>query len=333
MTTKRPLLFIDGYNIFLRSFMVNESMSSTGDLIGGALGFLRTMKNLIVQFKPERVFVCWEQGGGSPRRKKIYPQYKANRTKSKEFVNLYKSNGKINPNADQENKSKQLLLLTKALGHLPVCQLYIQDVEADDIIAWLVKNKFINHDGLKIIASNDKDFYQLLEDPNVRIYNPATKSLVTRETVKENFNLSPRNITLARSVVGDESDNIDGVDGIGLKTIAKRFIELSDDSKDFNVGWLLEKSRELQNASKKPPKCFGDILNNEKVIRRNWDLMYLDSSILASTQISKLNYRIDEFKPLINQLAYLKTFTTENIAITNDIDSIVSELRFLVINN
>jgi hypothetical protein len=61
--------------------------------------------------------------------------------------------------------------------------------------------------------------------------------------------------------------------------------------------------------------------------------MYLDNSSLAVSQIAKLDYRIDEFKPVINYMAYLKVFTGADIPVTRDIDAIPSEFRFLTITS
>ena len=78
MITK-PILVIDGLNYFLRHFSVNEDVTVGGDLVGGVTGFVRGLGKLIDQLKPDRVFVVWEQGGPSQRRKHIYPAYKASK--------------------------------------------------------------------------------------------------------------------------------------------------------------------------------------------------------------------------------------------------------------
>ena len=332
---ERPILIFDGFNCFIRNLVVNESITASGDLVGGTLGFLRMMTNLINQFRPSKVYICWEQGGPSSRRKHIYSEYKANRAKVKDTFN---NNGKINALADKENKTKQLVLLANILNNLPICQLYLQDTEADDLVAWLIKNKLKTVDATKIIVSSDKDFYQLLEDKSVRIYNPANKNLVNEEEVITRFGISPRNITLARAIVGDPSDNIDGISGIGLKTIASRFKELKSTDYDYDIDWIVESSKTTINESinhtrksAKLPKCFQDIVNGEEVIKRNWRLMFLDNSSLSSNQIQKLDAKVDEFVPHINQLQYIKNFTANNISITNDLDRIPSELRFLTV--
>ena len=329
MITK-PILVIDGLNYFTRNFMVNETVTASGDLVGGVVGFVRGLGKLISQLHPDRVFVVWEQGGPSPRRKHIYSEYKANRATNKGLQEMYRNDGKFNPNSNMKNKVYQLQLLSKALGHLPVCQVYVQDTEADDIIAYLVKRKFQNEACTKIVVSSDKDFYQLLEDPNVRIFDPARKILIDANYVVENFGTSPRNITLARSVIGDASDNLDGVPGVGFKTLAHRFPDFSRADIDLDQSWLMEYAKKEIQGSKKPPKCFADIVSHASVVERNWKLMYLDTSCLAASQISKVDYRVENFQPIANKLGFIKTFTGADIPLTNDIDFAFSVAKTLV---
>lgn len=326
----KPILVIDGLNYFTRSFMVNETVTASGDLVGGVTGFIRGLGKLISQLHPDRVFVVWEQGGPSPRRKHIYSEYKANRATNKGLQEMYRNDGKFNPNSNMKNKIYQLQLLSKALGHLPVCQVYVQDTEADDIIAYLVKRKFQTESCTKIVVSSDKDFYQLLEDSTVRIYDPARKILIDSDYVLKNFGVSPRNITLARSVIGDVSDNLDGVPGVGFKTLATRFPDFIRADIDLDQAWLMERARTETTASKKPPKCFGDIVSHSSVVVRNWQLMYLDTSCLAANQISKVDYKVENFQPVADKLGFIKTFTGADIPLTNDLDFTFSMAKTLV---
>jgi 5'-3' exonuclease len=323
-------VIIDGLNVFLRHFMVNETVNAGGELVGGTVGFIKALGGIISLLKPERVFVVWEQGGASPRRKHIYSEYKANRATNKGLQEIYRNDGKIIPSSNIKNKIYQLQLITKALGHLPVCQLYVPDTEADDVIAYLVKRKFQSLNCSKIVVSNDKDFYQLLEDSNVRIYDPAKKILIDQKYVTENFGISPRNITLARSVIGDNSDNLDGVPGIGFKTISQRFPDFIRDDVDLNKDWLVEAAKTAINGSKKPLKCFTDIIGHTNIIDRNWRLMYLDTNCLASTQISKIDFKVENFQPTANKLSYIKTFTGADIPLTQDLDATFSMAKTLI---
>jgi DNA polymerase-1 len=327
---EKPILVIDGLNYFLRHFMVNETVSSNGELVGGVVGFIKGVGSMISTLHPDQVIVVWEQGGPSPRRKHIYSEYKANRATSKALQTVYRSDGKLTPNADGKNKIYQLQLLAKALGNMPVCQVYVQDTECDDIVAYIVKRKLQTSSQTKIVVSSDKDFYQLLEDPTVRIYDPARKILIDEKYILEKFNISPRNITLARAVAGDPSDNLDGVSGIGLKTIAKRFPDIARQDIDLDLSWIKEASVKAINESKKAPKCFSDIVGQMDIVDRNWKLMYLDTSCLAANQISKVDYKLENFKPICNRLDFIKTFIAADIPLTQDLDLAFSVSKSLV---
>lgn len=329
MITK-PIVVIDGLNYFTRSFMVNEAVTAGGDLVGGVVGFVRGLGSIISQLRPDRVFVVWEQGGPSPRRKHIYSEYKANRATNKGLQEMYRNDGKFNPSSNTKNKVFQLQLLSKALGHLPVCQIYVQDTEADDIIAYLVKRKFQTKDSTKIVISSDKDFYQLLEDKTVRIFDPAKKILIDSAYVLEKFNVSARNITLARSVIGDVSDNLNGVPGVGFKTLASRFKDFAREDVDLDQAWLIEAANNEIKSSKKAPKCFADIVSHSSIVARNWQLMYLDTSCLAANQIAKVDYRVENFQPVADKLNFIKTFTAADIPLTNDLDFTFSMAKTLI---
>lgn len=326
----RSILIIDSMNMFLRHFMVNQSVDSQGELIGGVLGFLKNLKYLVQDIMPSKVFIVWEQGGACPRRKGIYPEYKANRAKQKDFQELYADEGnKFSPMLNAKNKAYQIKLLTTALNNLPVCQLYVPEVECDDVIAYLCKNKFETLEEEKIIVSSDKDFYQLMEDPKIKIYDLGRKKILTQEYVKEQFGISARNITIARCLAGDTSDNITGVPGIGLKTVAKRFPELADELNDYDTDWLLNKCKTL-NEGKNSLKCYKDIVDSEDIIRRNWKLMFLGHSALNLAQMQRVEYRLNDFKPTTNHIDYLKTFTAANIPITREIDTVSRDMKCLM---
>jgi len=330
-TITKPILVIDGFNAFLRHFMVNESITVTGKPVGGVMGFIRGLGSLVSLLHPDQVIVVWEQGGPSPRRKHIFSEYKANRVTSKALQPMFRNDGKFNPSTDAENKAFQLQMLTKALGAMPICQVYVPDTEADDIIAYVVKRKLQGSSQTKIVVSNDKDFYQLLEDPTVRIYDPARKILIDGAWVLEKFGISPRNMTLARAVAGDSSDNINGVDGIGLKTIARRFPDVAKTDVDLDLTWIREAAAEaISSAGKKPPKCYMDVILNMPTIQRNWSLMFLDTSCLASTQIAKVDYKLENYKTVCNRLEFIKIFTAADVTFTADLDSAFTAVKTLV---
>ena len=331
-TEERPYLIIDGFNVFLRHFMVNQEISSRSVPIGGAVGFLKAVNYLTAAFCPSKIIVVWESGGPSPRRKRIAPEYKANRSKLKEIKKIQKGTESMRDvlALDDENRVQQLTILANLLKATPVCQVYVPDTECDDVIGYLVKEKFSKHNAKKIIVSNDKDFYQLLDDPMVEIYDPATKNIVNGPKVKEKFGISARNYCLAKTLAGDPSDNIEGVPGVGFKTIAKRFPSLSSEEDDVTIGSLLEQAQEGLTAHKRPPRVYSDVAQSEKLLRRNWSLMYLNSSTMSASQISKVNYIVDEHEPMMDKLQLIKIAMEAGISTNFDYDRFSAEMRIFV---
>ena len=319
--TERPIVIVDGMNIFIRMFVVNETTTTSGDPVGGVVGFVKYLNHLTNNFVPKKLFVVWEQGGASPRRKKIYEGYKANRSKDKEsFAQINKDDSKrswlMN---DKENKLRQLHLLTQVLKHMPVCQIYVGDTEADDVIGYLLRHKLAQENARKILVSSDKDFYQLLENPSIEIYDPAKKILVSAEKILEQYSISPRNFCMARTMVGDTSDNIPGVDGVGLKTAAKRFPILADTITDLQTQDILNFCQQ-KLTEKSKIKAYSDVFNAKSTLERNWSLMYLDSTTLSASQIQKIDFTVDNFKPNLNKLGLIRTMMEAGVVTDIDYD-------------
>lgn len=319
---KRPIIVVDGLNVFIRSFLVNETMNASSEPVGGVVGFLRHLDMLVNKFSPSKVIVVWENGGGSPRRKALYPNYKENRMK------MFKSGSSIKDDlrTDTDAKIKQLATLYTLLKHTPVCQVFIKETECDDIIAFLVKNTFKLDDRTKIIVSGDKDFYQLLDDTNVNIFDPARKILINKKYVEENLKITPRNFCLAKTFNGDNSDNIEGVPGVGFKTLVKRFPEFSNDQIDLTLDDIFESSKNILKTNKKL-KLLNEILASEDILRRNWKLMYLNSSNLSASQIEKVNGTLEQHELKLDKLGLLKELTKAGISVSFDLDRFTSNLK------
>lgn len=327
--TERPIILVDGMNIFIRSFVVNEATTTSGDPVGGVVGFLKYLNMLANNFVPKQMFVVWEQGGGSARRRKIFEGYKANRAKDKEsFADLNKDKNTHRAwlMNDQENKLRQLHLLTQIIKQLPVCQLYVSECECDDIIAYLLQNKLANIATKKILVSSDKDFYQLLEDTSIEIYDPGKKLLISSQNILDEYKISPRNFCLSRTLVGDKSDNIPGIDGIGLKTVAKRFPMVSNPDIDYQSKDILEYCREKVQENSKI-KAYTDVLNSESILERNWDLMYLSSNSLSASQIQKIDYTVENFAPSLNKLELIRTMIQAGVVTDIDYDRLATTFR------
>jgi 5'-3' exonuclease len=342
----RPIIIVDGMNLFVRHFAVNEAVTTHGELCGGVVGFLKALYNLSVQFSPGKIYVVWEQGGGCPRRKKLFPEYKANRMKVKsEFKSINIAPGALPSKRwimdDSENKIRQTKMLVDAIKNLPICQLYVSDTECDDVIGYLIRHKLKSLNALKIVVSSDRDFYQLLDEPNVKIFNPADKSFHDGPIVKvkvgkdkakndEYVNIPARNYVLVRTMTGDDSDNIPGVPGMGFKTAVKLFPSLVDPSLEQTIDGLLEDAKG-HLTEKKPLKAYSSVASCEEAIRRNWQLMYLSSGTLAPTQINKIEYAVDNFEPKMNKLGLIKSLLAAGVVSNIDFDRMAYQLQICLI--
>ena len=186
---------------------------------------------------PDIVSVVWEGKGSAERRRKMLKEYKEGR----KFRGLNR-HFEYSQEDESESFAKQLQLLKECLDVLPVYQPAVQFLEADDQIAYSCRNFFKNE--IKIIVSTDKDFFQLI-DEDTTIFRPVkTKDspqgeFVDLEWMIEKENIFPPNYALLKAIVGDKSDNIAGVKGVGEKT-AKREITLLADEIDYDVDELME---------------------------------------------------------------------------------------------
>lgn len=264
------VLIIDSLNFFLRCFLVVPVISDNGEHIGGVLGFLRSLGSNIREFNPTKCILVFDGKGGSVRRRKIYPEYKANRGVSKEKVrrqdDLFGSDEE-----ERESLRKQLRRVVEYLSLLPVQIISVDNIEADDTIAYICKQFYDNHKNKIRIVSSDRDFLQLSSE-QIEIWNPIKKKLYTPKAIEEELGLCSENYLIYRALTGDSSDNIPGIKGLGLKTLLKEF---PFQEKKIELDEILEIS-EKKSKEKKSKKIFTTLLENKPIIERNLELMQLD---------------------------------------------------------
>lgn len=295
----RPLLIVDSMNLFVRSWAAYPTMSNHGYQMGGCVGFLKTLSRIVTEIQPRAVYVIWE-GGGSSRRRKLYSEYKMGR-KAQKLNRFY---GDDIPDSE-ENKKHQLVTLLGMLKHAPVCQVYVSDCEGDDIVAHLCRGPFRNEE--KVIVSSDKDMYQLL-DEKTKIYSLHKKRLVTPGEIFEEFRIEPHNFAIAKALCGDPGDNVPGIKGLGFKTAAAKFPILGGKSQI-----ILQEVLDFCHAHSKESIIYRRVLEHEDDLKRNWQLVYLDGSMLSADQVSKAQYAIDTFSPRINRIGLIKALIKEGI--------------------
>lgn len=299
MEDKRPILIIDALNLYKRCFVAFPQMSTNGYQMGGCVGFLKTMRKLVEETAARAVYIAWE-GGGSQRRRKIYPEYKAHRKPTK----LNRFYGDDIPESD-DNEKHQMIVLLNMLKCVPVCQVYASDCEADDIIAHMCHTKFRGQN--KIIASSDKDMYQLL-DADTTIFSFHKKTYVTLPNILEEFRVTAQNFALAKALCGDVSDNIPGIKGFGFKTVSKLYPFLGTESSA-----LLQEVIDYAAAHSDESRMHKRVVEEQEQLKRNWHLVYLDGSMLSANQACLIDNVIDTFKPAANRMGFINHIVKEGI--------------------
>lgn len=256
-----------------------QAFSENGEFVGGIIGFLRSIGLNIRDFQPTRCILVFDGKGGSVRRKKLYPEYKANRTgKNGMRMDLFSS-------VEEEKASmrKQLIRIIHYLNHLPIQIFQVDNVEADDVIAYLTMQYFKPKGSKVRIVSTDRDFYQLI-DPNIEVYSPVKKKLYNEKSLFDELNLTPEEYLTYRVVTGDTGDNIPGIGGIGLKTLVKHF------PNPTSIERLIRESKKIITEEKKPKQIFKNLVENEEVLDRNYKLMQLqETDISGTTKINLFN--------------------------------------------
>ena len=293
------ILLIDGLNLFFRNFAVLQMVNPKGVHIGGLGGFFRSLGALIRQIQPHQVYMVFDGAGSSMNRKNIIPEYKSGRENQKI------TNWGAFDNVEEEHDAKvdQMVRIIQYLKTLPVKTVSIDKVEADDIIAYL-SHKALKQPGDKaVIVSSDKDFLQLVSD-QVVVYRPMEKRFYTKEYFQNKYKMSPQNFIIYKTLLGDSSDKIVGVKGLGEKKLHKLFPELST----RDVSW--QDILDICEKKLKDHVIYARILQGINELEKNYKIMDLsnpmmdegDKEFLTEFAESKdLNYLPEVFTNLYNE--------------------------------
>lgn len=285
----KRLLVIDALNLFIRNYIVNPSISTNGNPIGGAVGFLNSIKKLMREAKPDQIVICWDGAGGSQKRRQTIKEYKQGR---KPLRKNYKVEG-MSEQSEKENMVWQQRVLMEMLNDMPIIQLILDRVEADDIISMVVSSP--RYSGWqKVIVSSDKDFLQLLDKETV-LYRPIQKKAWTKKTVIEEYGISPENFVIARAIAGDKSDNLEGIRGAGLQTISKRLDFLREDKMH-----TLDKVYDFCSETESKVKFYSNVIENWNVVETNYKVMNLTPPSISVQGRQKINWALDNFEFELN---------------------------------
>jgi DNA polymerase-1 len=204
----KPLVLVDGSSYLYRAFHALPALSTAaGEPTGAVLGVVNMLYKLLDELGPERMAVVFD-APGKTFRDEIYSEYKAHR-----------------PPMPDELRA-QIAPLLEAIEAMGIPLLRVDGVEADDVIGTLARQATAA--GLPtVISTGDKDLAQLV-DEHVTLVNTMDNTTLDRAGVEQKFGVTPAQIIDYLALVGDTSDNIPGVPGVGPKTAAKWLQQYGD---------------------------------------------------------------------------------------------------------
>lgn len=288
-------MIIDALNMFLRAYIVDPSLSNNGDPIGGIKGSFKIIQKMIRFVQPSQIIVVWDGPNGSRKRKTLNSNYKEGRSP----IRLNRNINNLTDDEQMINKVWQQGRLIEYLNEMPIIQLIQPEVEADDIISYLTTCRFYD-DWQKVIVSNDKDFLQLCDDLTV-LYRPITDEFITREEVISEYGIHPVNMALSRAIIGDSSDNLPGIKGVGFKGVVKYFPFLSEPT-FYNIQDIMDACEK----EKKKTKILDRIIEGRKSIEMNYQLMQLSAPQMSIQSKQYVDWNLENFEFNFDYIKLLK---------------------------
>ncbi|MBI1731341.1 MAG: DNA polymerase I [Gammaproteobacteria bacterium] len=206
MSARKKLVLVDGsYYLFRAFFALKDRLSnSAGEPTGAMFGVMNMLRKLLADQRPDYFAVVFDPKGDTFRNE-MYAAYKANRP------------------AIDPDLAAQIAPLQEIIAALGLPLLVIDGVEADDVIATLAR-RAAEHGIETLISTGDKDLAQIVTD-DIRLINTMTGVVLDPAGVKDKYGVAPSQIVDYLTLVGDASDNVPGVTGVGPKTAAKWLAE------------------------------------------------------------------------------------------------------------
>lgn len=231
--------------LFRMCFGMPSILNKSNKEVRGVYGFIASILKLSKEFNTDKFVVCFDTETSLCNNKEYDDNYKANRP---DYSKL----------PENENPFIQLDYIQKALKSLNIPVINCTDNEADDYLASLAHKYQSDYE--VIIISSDKDLLQIVSD-TIKIYNAQAKILYDKNKIKEKFNVSVDQYLLYKALIGDTSDNIKGIKGVGPKTAIKLLNDFS------SPVWL----------------------DNAELIEKNLKIMKLKTDLYTSIHITAYN--------------------------------------------
>lgn len=260
---KNKLLIVDGHNLLFQMFygMPNKIVNGNGKSIHAVIGFVGALNKLIKWIEPTHCVILFDSEH-SNKRNEVLPEYKANRMDYSKVE-------------DDDNPFSQLSDIYKALDYMNIKHIEVEEYETDDVISSYIKH----YNNIQIyISSFDSDYFQLI-NKNVKIirYRGKRSIICDCDYIFNKFSIEPALYADYKSLVGDYADNIKGIVGVGPK-IATKIIK--------NYGSIDDIYQKIEQINDIKIKKL--LFNNQELVKRNYQLIKLDSRAPIPFAIDKL---------------------------------------------
>jgi len=273
------LLLVDGHYYVYRSFFaIRELTNSRGVPTNAIYGFVKVLRKMLRDLRPDFAAVIWDQGLPQ-RRTELQPAYKQTRTEMPETMR------------------PQLAEIRELVPLLGLRSLSLPDTEADDLMAsYACAARAEGHE--VVLATNDKDLFQLV-NTSIRVYSTLKGDLATpkdayallgEEYVRTKWGVEPARIADILALVGDSADNIPGVPGMGPKRAAA----------------LVNEHGCLETVLADPAKIANDgirkrVTDARELIEANREMVRLDLDLPLPVPFGELQIR-PQYEPLVERL-------------------------------
>lgn len=353
INVEQPILTVlFDMNSVMKMALVDKRVNSHGIEYGMVFQTLILMKKILKMRKWDFVYGFYDGNLSGQLRYNFYHEYKQNRGKKYDFNDEHKTdydrylddfcrkviayskqkNKKevIKNETEEENFERQRNIIFQCLEELFIRQLMCDKCEGDDLIAYYCKNKKPNEKIL--IVSGDRDLTQLIND-DICVYATQLKKVITKDNSVELLGMTHENILIKKMIVGDVSDNIKAIKGVGETSFLQLFPEAKETKVDLS--YIMNRAKiinEERVASKqKPLKALENIVNRvtdgcqgERVYEINKRLIDLSEPLLTKEAEEELESMMHA--PLDPDGRDYKNLY--QIVLNNDLTDILNEGKF-----
>jgi 5'-3' exonuclease len=322
----KRVLIIDALNAYLRAYIVDPSLSTNGQPIGGLKGFIKILQKLVRETRPDNIIIAWDGPDGSRKRKTMDKNYKAGRKP----IRLNRAIRNLTEDEELANKMWQQKRIIEYMNEMPIIQVLIAQIEADDVISYVTQME--HYKGWqKIIVSNDRDFMQLCDDETV-LWRPTVNEMLNANRIVETIGVHPRNMALARAMAGDASDNLPGIKGAGLKTIQKRLPFLSED-RDCTIPEVMDYCVKSKKGSR--VQFFDNVVENKKLVEHNYKMMQLYAPQMSVQAKQFTQEAVENFECDFNRTELIRMMREDGFGELNweDLKSQLNKINYECVDN